>query len=90
MAGVETNGDGVTMSEVEQQVAGRPGRIEAVRDFLIDTREEVEKVSWPTRPELISATRAVIIGAVILGVAIGLVDTVLRLILVSGIGALAR
>lgn len=78
------------MSEVEQQVAGTPGRIEAVRDFLIDTREEVEKVSWPTRPELINATRAVVIGSVILGVAIGLVDTVLRLILVNGIGALAR
>jgi preprotein translocase SecE subunit len=78
------------MSEVEQQVAGAPGRIDAVRDFLIDTREEVEKVSWPTKPELIAATRAVVIGAVILGIAIGLVDTVLRLILVNGIGALAR
>lgn len=78
------------MSEVQEQVAGDSGRIEAVREFLIDTREEVEKVSWPTRPELVKATRAVLIGAAILGTAIGLVDTILRLILVDGVGALAR
>lgn len=77
------------MAEAIETVAPR-SKFAIVRDFLIDTREEMSKVSWPEKPELIKATRAVIIGSVLLGIAIGLVDWILGLILVNGVSALAR
>ena len=51
---------------------------------------EVAKVTWPTRPELIKATRMIVVLSMVLGVAIGLLDWVLQKILVDGIAALAR
>jgi preprotein translocase SecE subunit len=50
----------------------------------------MEKVSWPGRPELTASTRAVVIGSIVLGVTIGLVDKLLTLILINGVGALSR
>jgi len=44
----------------------------------------------PTRDELLKATRMIIILALLLGVAIGLLDWVLQLILVEGVARLAR
>jgi preprotein translocase SecE subunit len=66
------------------------GKLAVARDFLIDTRHEMEKVSWPGRPELTASTRAVVIGSIVLGVTIGLVDKLLTLILINGVGALSR
>ena len=68
----------------------KPGKVAAVRDFLVDTRAEMDKVSWPAKPELIQSTRAVIIGSFMLGVAIGIVDKLLQIILVDGIAMLGR
>jgi len=68
----------------------KPGKVAAVRDFLVETRAEMDKVSWPAKPELIQSTRAVIIGSIILGVAIGIVDKLLQIILVDGIAMLGR
>jgi preprotein translocase SecE subunit len=59
-------------------------------NFLASVRVELRKVTWPTRPELVKATRMIIILSIALGVAIGLLDWVLQLILVDGVAALAR
>jgi preprotein translocase SecE subunit len=67
-----------------------PGKVAVMRDFLVDTQTEMQKVSWPSKPELIKATRAVIIGSIVLGIAIGVVDKLLSLILVDGVAALTR
>jgi preprotein translocase subunit SecE len=58
--------------------------------FLTSVREELKKVTWPTRPELINATRMIVILSIILGLTIGLLDYVLQLILVDGVARLAR
>jgi preprotein translocase SecE subunit len=58
--------------------------------FLVAVRDELRKVTWPTRPELIKATRMIIILSILLGITIGLMDWVLQLILVEGIARLAR
>ena len=68
----------------------KPSKIASVRDFLVDTRAEMDKVSWPAKPELIQSTRAVIIGSIMLGLAIGLVDKVLQVVLVNGVAMLGR
>ena len=72
----------------ERPAAG--GRIAATRDFLEATRVELRKVTWPTRPELIKATRMIVILSVVLGLTIGLLDFVLQKLLVDGVAAIAR
>lgn len=69
---------------------GGPGFFEKARDFLIAVRAELGKVTWPTREELIKATRMVVIFALILGVIIGLLDWFLNLILVTGVARLVQ
>jgi preprotein translocase SecE subunit len=58
--------------------------------FLSAVRDELKKVTWPTRPELIKATRMIIVLSILLGLTIGLMDYVLQLILVEGVARLAR
>ena len=76
------------------QVAQQPGRltgwVDRARGFLVGVREEMRKVTWPTRDELIKATRMIVVLSLLLGVAIGLLDWVLQLILVEGVARLAR
>ncbi|MDZ4258960.1 MAG: preprotein translocase subunit SecE [Gemmatimonadales bacterium] len=76
--------------EQSEAVVQSPGKLATMRDFLVDTRTEMEKVSWPAKPELVKATRAVIIGSIVLGLVIGFVDKLLSLILVDGVAALVR
>ncbi len=58
--------------------------------FLVSVRDELKKVTWPTRPELIKATRMIVVLSIVLGLMIGLLDYVLQLILVDGGARLAR
>ena len=58
--------------------------------FFRAVRLEMDKVTWPTRPELIKATRMIVVLSIILGIVIGLLDWILQKILVDGIAALAR
>ena len=50
-------------------------------EFLIDTQGELQKVSWPTKDELVGSTGVVIILLVILGVYIFSVDWVITRIM---------
>ena len=65
-------------------------RITDARRFPVGVREEMKKVTWPTREELVKATRMIVILSIVLGITIGLMDYVLQLILVEGIARLAR
>ena len=58
--------------------------------FLSSVRDELRKVTWPTRPELVKATRMIVVLSIVLGLVIGLMDWVLQLILVDGVARLAR
>lgn len=49
--------------------------------FFRDTRQELKKVSWPTREELVGSTVVVIITTFILALFIGLVDFCLSIIM---------
>jgi preprotein translocase SecE subunit len=76
------------------QVSGRSKKLTGwyhrSAGFLSAVRDELRKVTWPTRPELIKATRMIIVLSILLGLTIGLMDYVLQLILVEGIARLAR
>ena len=58
--------------------------------FLVSVRDELKKVTWPTRPELVKATRMIIVLSIVLGLTIGLLDWLLQVILVDGVARLAR
>jgi preprotein translocase subunit SecE len=66
------------------------GWVDQGRGFLVGVREELRKVTWPTRDELVKATRMIIILAIVLGIIIGLLDWLLQVILVEGVARLAR
>jgi preprotein translocase subunit SecE len=66
------------------------GWVGQTRGFLVAVRDEMKKVTWPTRDELIKATRMIVMLSIVLGILIGLMDYVLQLILVEGIARLAR
>jgi preprotein translocase SecE subunit len=66
------------------------GWVHRTAGFLVAVRDELKKVTWPTRPELIKATRMIIVLSILLGLTIGLMDYLLQLILVEGIARLAR
>ena len=76
---------------IEPSEGGRIGGwFRRSRDFLVNVRAEMGKVSWPTREELTKATRMVVVLSLIIGVVLGLLDRLLQLVLVDGIAALSR
>jgi preprotein translocase subunit SecE len=66
------------------------GWLRAGWEFLVAVRAELGKVSWPTRDELLKATRMVIVLTLIIGVVLGLVDLLLTKVLIEGIAAIGR
>jgi preprotein translocase subunit SecE len=49
----------------------------ALKTFLGEVKIELMKCTWPTRQELLGSTMVVVISVLILGVFVGLSDTVL-------------
>ncbi len=79
--------DRVEAAAPANRVAGWVGQ---TRGFLVGVREELRKVTWPTREELIKATRMIVVLSIALGITIGLMDWLLQLLLVDGVARLAR
>ena len=50
---------------------------ERIKTYLLETRAELKKVSWPTKEELKESTRVVIIASVVLTVFTGVIDQIL-------------
>src|ERR1043165_737126 len=57
---------------------GAPGTIGRFLQFLRDVRNELRKVTWPTWDELKKATTVIVIFVAILGIMIGLMDTLFQ------------
>lgn len=62
----------------------------AVRRFLRDVQGEFKKVTWPTRQELLDATKRVIIMTLAIGVVLGILDRLLQWLLVDLVATLSR
>jgi preprotein translocase subunit SecE len=77
----------VQVAPPTNRVAGWVGQ---TRGFLVAVREEMRKVTWPTRDELVKATRMIVVLSIVLGITIGLMDYVLQLMLVEGVARIAR
>jgi preprotein translocase subunit SecE len=79
-----------TESGTPKKWGGLGGFFAGAVNFVAAARGEMKKVTWPTRDELVKATRMILILSVVLGVMIGLLDLVLQKILVDGVALLAR
>jgi preprotein translocase subunit SecE len=55
--------------------------IEKIRQFLLEVRGEMEKVTWPGRPEVRAATVVIIVLVILLAVFIGGVDFIVNRVL---------
>ena len=47
------------------------------KQFYLDVRSEMKKVSWPNRQEVVSTTIVVVVAVFFFGIYLGLVDRVL-------------
>jgi preprotein translocase subunit SecE len=72
------------LAESKKNVVGR------LIDFFREVRGEIQKVTWPSIEELRKATLVIIIFVAVLGVFIGLMDTLLQFIFVTGVASLFR
>ncbi|HEX7918810.1 MAG TPA: preprotein translocase subunit SecE [Gemmatimonadales bacterium] len=65
-------------------------KVQATVEFVREAWAELQRITWPTQPELKRATISIIVLAVVLGLAIGWLDKLLSLILVDGVARLTR
>ncbi|BBD80684.1 preprotein translocase subunit SecE [Aerosticca soli] len=54
-----------------------------VRGFLIESQYELRKVVWPTREETLKTTGVIIVVVVILSLLLGLIDLVLKAVVLD-------
>jgi len=63
-------------------------RLASIVGFFRDVRAEVRKVTWPTFDELKKATTVIVIFVTILGIVIGLMDTMFQFVFVKAVAKL--
>jgi preprotein translocase subunit SecE len=51
--------------------------IDSIREFFIDVRGELKKVSFPTRAETVGSTTVVIVFCIIMSLYLSFVDSIL-------------
>ena len=79
------------MDAVETPQGGKLARwTRGAAEFLREAYAELQRITWPTQPELKRATISIIVLSVVLGLAIGWLDKLLSLILVDGVARLTR
>ena len=52
--------------------------IEKITKYFNDTTQELKKVAWPSRDELIGSTVVVVVMSILVSIFIGIVDQVLN------------
>ena len=60
--------------KVEAGVSAPKRFFTVARQFLVDSRGELKKVTWPTRKELLSTTAVVIVLVLLVAFFLGIVD----------------
>lgn len=95
LAGKDTFGKDITLNKDKKEIAKKESpakkdlpvkkdqvnRVEQLRKFLRGTLNELKKVHWPNRREIIIYTSVVVVAVVAVGVLIWLFDSALSFIL---------
>jgi preprotein translocase subunit SecE len=70
-------------AETARTAAPAPGRLSRFTEWLRGVRIEMRKVTWPDVPQVRSATIAIIVFVLVLGLVITILDAALQGILVK-------
>jgi len=62
----------------------------ATRDYLVESQFELRKVVWPTRDETLRTTLVIMVVVVILSLLLGLIDVILKWIVLDHLLKLGR
>ena len=73
---------------VASQGGNKPSLVRRTIDFYNGVVSELKRVTWPDRPQVQSATIAIIIFVLILGLLITALDFVLQAVLIRGLPSL--
>jgi preprotein translocase subunit SecE len=52
-------------------------KIEATKQFLREVRQELKKVTWPSRKDTLSGTAVVLVAVFVIAIFLGIVDSAL-------------
>jgi len=63
--------------EVEEDRISPSGWVEATRQYFLDVRTELRKVTWPSRQEAVGGTIGVLVIVGVITLVLGVVDVVL-------------
>jgi preprotein translocase subunit SecE len=66
----------------------RAGR--SIREYLVESQFELRKVVWPTRDETLRTTLVIIVVVVILSLLLGLIDVILKWVVLDHLLKLGR
>ena len=66
----------------------RAGR--SMREYLVESQFELRKVVWPTRDETVRTTFVIIIVVIILSILLGLIDVILKWIVLDNLLKIGR
>lgn len=62
----------------------------SMREYLVESQFELRKVVWPTRDETVRTTLVIIVVVVILSLLLGLIDLILKWIVLDNLLKLGR
>jgi preprotein translocase subunit SecE len=63
--------------EVEDEGTSSAGWVDATRQYFLDVRTELRKVTWPTRQEAVGGTIGVLVIVGVITLVLGVVDVTL-------------
>jgi preprotein translocase subunit SecE len=66
---------------VATEVVAKKGALTRTREFVVETIDELKKVTWPDFPQLKNATLVIIVFVIIVAVIIWLMDISVRTII---------
>ncbi len=65
---------------------GKEKKLKKIFNFLKESRAELKKVNWPSKDEVFTSTRVVIISILVIAGVIALIDYVIKTVVFSIIG----
>ncbi len=74
----------------DELVVKKESFIESTREYLIDIRAEMKRVTWPSRAKVESTTLVVIVSVFAFALYFKVVDTVIDKTVVAGYNALVK
>jgi preprotein translocase subunit SecE len=66
--------------EVEDEGVAAAGWVDATRQYFLDVRTELRKVTWPSRQEAVGGTIGVLVIVGVITLVLGVVDVTLSML----------